>query len=229
MKKLIIFDCDGVLVDSEIIVQEVFREELIKYGLNISLNDCIYEFIGLSAKSVYEKLEQKYNLFLQKEKILCIQEKIRDQLERRVTAIDGIFDLLHALKSQATDFCIASSGNMERICTSISTAVIKDFFNESNIFSSTMVKAGKPAPDLFLHSASKMKYNPEDCIVIEDSVAGLVAADAAGMHGLALLAGSHTRHDWYTERILSVCKNGNLLFDVKTLAEKLITLEECSV
>jgi HAD superfamily hydrolase (TIGR01509 family) len=179
--RLVIFDCDGVLVDSEPISFAVLREMLAEHGLSFSESWAYENFLGKSMAA------SEYGIELDDAALNTMRQRLYTRFEAELEAVPGVGALL-------ADFpyahCVASSSQMERICLCLRrTGLIGHF--EPNIFSASMVEHGKPAPDLFLHAANAMGYAPRDCIVIEDSPAGITAAKAAGMTAFAFTGASH--------------------------------------
>jgi HAD superfamily hydrolase (TIGR01509 family) len=185
--KLVIFDCDGVLVDSEPISFAVLREMLADAGLSFSESWAYENFLGKSMASITELIAREHNLLLDETALAAMRNRLYERFEAELEPVHGIDQLL-------SDFgfahCVASSSQLERIRLCLRKTRLIDHF-EPNIFSSSMVANGKPAPDLFLHAARTMGYSPRNCIVIEDSPAGIRAAKAAGMTAFAFTGASH--------------------------------------
>jgi beta-phosphoglucomutase-like phosphatase (HAD superfamily) len=201
--KLILLDCDGVLVDSEILVTRKFIQLLSERGVSITEDGSLKEFTGLSISSIYKLLNAKHNNEFDDAAIDYIQSKIQNELAANVKSTLGVEQLLDVLTRENISFCIVSSGSPERIRTSLRTAGLLPYFKDKNIFSSTMVTNGKPAPDLFLYAANEFNYTPDNCVVIEDSHFGIQAANAAGMDSIAFFGGQHAQRDWYKSRVLA--------------------------
>lgn len=219
---LVIFDCDGVLVNSEVIANDIFVQELSQLGFHISYEESLEKFTGLSDKKVYELIESVYQKRFTQTEIDQIQNQIMKELSSRVQAIQGVQSLLRKLQTYHIPYCIASSGALERINTVLQTSKLAPFFKEEMIFSSSMVSRGKPEPDLFLLAAEKMKKTALDCWVIEDSRAGIQAAKAANMRHIAFFGAEHTQFPWYFERIMQenpeyIC---NDMHEVESILEK---------
>lgn len=195
--KCIIFDCDGVLVDSEIITTKYFIKYLHDIGYQISIEDAIKRFTGISDKAVYEEISKESGILFTSEQIKHIQEQVHYALHAELPAITGMTELLASLEKNGTKMCVASSGTLDKIYRSLDVTGLKKYFSDQNIFSVQNVQKGKPAPDLFLFAAMKMGYDAKDCIVIEDSLAGIEAALAANMRIIGFLGGSHAHYDWY--------------------------------
>ena len=186
-EKLVIFDCDGVLVDSEPIAFAVLREMLADAGLSFSESWAYENFLGKSMASITDMIARQHDLKLDETALAAMRRRLYERFEVELEPVHGIDALLG-------DFpfahCVASSSQLERIRLCLTkTGLIVHF--EPNIFSASMVANGKPAPDLFLYAARTMGYSPRNCIVIEDSPAGIRAAKAAGMTAFAFTGASH--------------------------------------
>jgi HAD superfamily hydrolase (TIGR01509 family) len=185
--ELIIFDCDGVLVDSEIVVAKAYASSLSAAGIVISEEELLQRFVGVSDADMYRTLEQETGITLPADHDGLAQLAVRELFEKELQPLPGIHDLLGSL---STPVCVASSSTPSKLEFSLSLVNLYDRF-APNVFSSTMVARGKPAPDLFLYAAEKMGSAPERCLVIEDSVAGVEAAVAAGMPVIGFTGASH--------------------------------------
>lgn len=185
--KLVIFDCDGVLVDSEPISFAVLREMLADAGLTFSESWAYENFLGKSMASITAMIAREHSLMLDDTALASMRGRLYERFEAELQPVHGVSELL-------ADFpfahCVASSSQLERIRLCLTKTGLIDYF-EPNIFSSSMVANGKPAPDLFLHAARAMGVSPRNCIVIEDSPAGIRAAKAAGMTAFAFTGASH--------------------------------------
>ncbi len=179
-KPLIIFDCDGVLVDSEAIECRVFSEHLQQLGLAYPLERCRREFSGLSLSSCQSLIEKSTEKKLPSDFFHTLQAATFAQFTKELLPVAGIEDVLNFLDAAEIDYCVASSGDHEKMhCTLGHTGLLVSF--NQHIYSANEVAYGKPAPDLFLYAARQENYLPEQCIVIEDSVHGVQAALAAKM------------------------------------------------
>lgn len=216
--KCIIFDCDGVLVDSEIITTTYFIKHLNDLGYQVSTEDAIKRFTGISDKMVYEEISKETGMAFTSEQITHIQNQTHHSLHTELSAIKGISELLTHLKKKGNKICVASSGTLDKINKSLNVTGLTQYFDDKNIFSVQHVHKGKPAPDLFLFAAEKMGYNPKDCIVIEDSLAGIEAAIAANMSVIGFLGGSHAHYDWYKLKMsaynIPIAHNSRELFQI---------------
>lgn len=182
--KYVIFDCDGVLVDSEIIANRVEAEYKTELGFPISTQDHIAKFTGLATNHPLVKEEL---LRLPADYLDVVDKRIQRVYEQELSAISGIHEVLNEIKIPK---CVASNSDLESIVRKLAFTRLLPHFPKS-IFSSQMVRQGKPAPDLFLYAAKTMQWQPQDCVVIEDSVAGVQAALAAGMQVLGFTGGQH--------------------------------------
>ncbi|HEY0120881.1 MAG TPA: HAD family hydrolase [Rhizobium sp.] len=192
-KGLVIFDCDGVLVDSEPLSVSVLIEAMRDVGVDMSEEDVYSRFLGKSLATLVDTLETEFDVFIDQVFLDRIRNDLYDRFRRELKPIDGIAETLDAL---AVPRCVASSSQLERIRLSLGVTGLLERL-EPNIFSASMVKRGKPAPDLFLYAAERMARAPKDCIVVEDSPAGIMAARAAGMTVFAFTGGSHAHSPSY--------------------------------
>jgi HAD superfamily hydrolase (TIGR01509 family) len=183
---LMIFDCDGVLVDSEPLSCRIDAEVLTECGVPYTAEDVARDFTGVSIKDQITRIEMERGIRLPDDFTERLNRTLFQRFETDLKPIDGVRD---AILSLPFPRCVASSSTPERIALSLRITGLADLFD--NIFSSTQVARGKPAPDLFLHAASRMNAHPEECLVIEDSIAGVQAARAAGMRVIGFVGGSH--------------------------------------
>ncbi len=196
VKKLIIFDCDGVLVDSEIIANRIDAEILTQLGYPLTTEECIQRFTGINNQSVKKIIFEDSGLELSEN---FSESAILQAFENELTPL--MMPVLQAVTEANIDRCVGSSSLRKRIIRSLELTNQIQFFKEEHIFTSAQVQKGKPAPDLFLFAASQMGYEPKDCLVIEDSVVGIQAACEADMDVIAFLGGGHAGFEWYKERI----------------------------
>lgn len=192
--ELIIFDCDGVLVDSEPIGNQVLAQSLAAAGLFMSADDVAMAFRGLSMSSVVSRVERERGVRLGDEFLPEYQERLFVALRHGVVAMPGVAEAISRL---SVPYCVASSGEPEKMRLTLGLTGLLPAF-DGRLFSAVQVVRGKPAPDLFLLAASHMQVPPDRCLVVEDSVAGVQAACAAGMtvYGYAPSAGpNHARLD----------------------------------
>jgi HAD superfamily hydrolase (TIGR01509 family) len=186
---LIIFDCDGVLVDSEVISCRAHAETLTRHGYPITADQVLNRFLGVSDREARMAIEAELGRSLPEDFEAQMKEMALQRYPSELQPIPYLNDVMSEI---GLPICVASSGTPEKIRHGLSCAGLYDRF-APNIFSATQVARGKPAPDLFLYAAEQMKAVPARCLVIEDSVPGIVAARAAGMTVLGFHGGSHCR------------------------------------
>ena len=174
-----IFDNDGVLVDSERLANGILAELLTEAGMPYTLDEAVRDFMGGSMVLMRQLAEAKFGSPLPAD--------LEDRYHQRLFAgfaqlqpVPGVAAVLDHLDATGTTYCLASSGTHRRIRTALTAVGFWDRF-EGRIFSSEDVRHGKPAPDLFLHAAATMGVKPVECVVVEDSPLGVTAANAAGM------------------------------------------------
>jgi len=184
---LVIFDCDGVLVDSEMSANDVMARVLSDAGLPLTGAQCRSRFVGMSMSSVRALAEQDLNRPLPDDFEQSIQRADAIAFEHDLKAVSGIKRVLDGIP---VPVCIASSGSPEKIANSLRITGLAPYF-EGRAFSAVQVANGKPAPDLFLLAAQKMATPAARCVVIEDSVQGVIAATRAGMPVLGFAGASH--------------------------------------
>ncbi|MBI2645535.1 MAG: HAD family hydrolase [Deltaproteobacteria bacterium] len=182
--QLLIFDCDGVLIDSEIIVNRVHAEVRTELGYPISTEEMLNRFVGLGSQSkeLIDDLKQ-----LPKNYRSILKPKLNEALKNELIPIKGIVPILNKIRIKK---CIASGSSIEKLNFTLGLTGINKYF-EDKIFSSHMVKNPKPAPDLYLYVAKKMGVKPSQCLVVEDSSTGVKGALNAGMKVIGFMAGSH--------------------------------------
>jgi HAD superfamily hydrolase (TIGR01509 family) len=183
---LIIFDCDGVLVDSEVISCRCLFDVLRRHGIEIDADRIFEQFLGRSAKAVAAHY-QALGRAMPKNFSAELAGRIHDSFAGVLRPMPDVESVLRSLEVR---YCLASSSDIERIGLSLSLTGLSAFF-EGRVFSSQMVRRGKPAPDLFLHAAQRMNVPPGRALVIEDSVSGVQAGKAAGMTVWGFIGGSH--------------------------------------
>jgi HAD superfamily hydrolase (TIGR01509 family) len=189
---LVIFDCDGVLVDSEIISCRTVASMFARHGVRCDLATVLTRYLGRPASTVTDDFARLARRPLPPGFVDDWRTELFEAFARDLVSVPGARETVEALRRSAIDYCLASSGDEERIDIVLRKAGLFDFF-DGRIFSTTMVDRGKPAPDLFLLAAATRGVTPGRCVVVEDSVAGIVAARAAGMTAVAFTAGSHYR------------------------------------
>ncbi len=176
---LIIFDCDGVLVDSEQLASEVFSECLGCVGIDMSAAACFQQFQGQSLVNCYRWIEDNFSTPLPTDFNAFLELKTLERFSDELKPVAGVEKVLRYLSENEIDFCVASNGGHEKIKSALRTTGLLKYFNRR--FSVDDVVHGKPAPDVFLYAAKTMQKKFEDTWVVEDSEAGWLAANSAGM------------------------------------------------
>ncbi|MGA8770831.1 MAG: HAD family phosphatase [Rhodomicrobium sp.] len=189
---LIIFDCDGVVIDSMRLLTEVESEAYQSVGIDMSPKELALRFSGVGDFEVYRILAQETGRVIPPDMAARIERRKKEVFAERLKPVDGIREALTAIK--ATPRCIASGTAVDLLHYSLRIAGLYDLF-APHIYSAEMVLRGKPCPDLFLHAANEMGHAPETCLVIEDGVAGVKAGRAAGMRVFGFTGGSHCDHE----------------------------------
>jgi HAD superfamily hydrolase (TIGR01509 family) len=196
--RLIIFDCDGVLVDSEPLAAEAYERVYEKHGMGGVGAEIIAQCIGMKQADILVRIRELTGHELAEHAHDDIWAETRRLFTEKLVETEG---LRHFLETLPAERCVASSSSIERINHSLEITRLAAFFGDA-IFSSSMVKHGKPAPDIFLHAANKMGAEPSRCAVIEDSPLGVEGAVAAGMTVVGYTGGGHT-YDGHGERLMS--------------------------
>ncbi len=180
MLKAVIFDMDGVIVDSEPLHFEIDKRILRKCGVDAD-DEILLPYVGVSNPDMWKDLKMKYDLPMSVDELLKLQSDLKTEVfsEPGPEAIDGIKELLTDLKQNNIISVVASSSSRAFIETILNITHIREFFVD--IFSGEEVERGKPFPDIFLKAAETLEVTPEECIVIEDSGKGIMGALAAGM------------------------------------------------
>lgn len=192
-QELIVFDCDGVLVDSEALVIEIESAMLTEAGFPLTVDEVAQTCVGLSYPDMMTMLGERFGRPVPHELSERIQREALAAFPERLTALPGMVDLLAGLAARDVPRCVASGSDVDRIELSLDVTDLAPYFEPSAIFSAEMVPRGKPFPDLFLHAADRLDRDPAACLVIEDSPHGVTAAVAAGMPVIGLVAGGHAR------------------------------------
>ena len=186
MTDLIIFDCDGVLVDSEMLSCRCLCDVLASHGIALGMDEALERFVGRSLSAIrehYEALGQRLpDRFLAE-----LKAGVRERFAASLLPIEGVGAVLSGLR---LPICVASSSDLDRVGFSLAMTGLSGYFGE-RLYTSQMVTRGKPAPDLFLHAAGAMGADPRRTLVIEDSVSGVRAGKAAGMTVWGFVGGGH--------------------------------------
>ncbi|MGH9212521.1 MAG: HAD family hydrolase, partial [Acidimicrobiales bacterium] len=178
---LVIFDNDGVLVDSEPLANQVLADLLTACGYPTTFDDAVARFMGGTIASVRTTVEAETAAALPPDFEDRYHAALFASFDAGLRPVPGVPVVLDQLERQGVPFCVASSGTHERIRRALSTTGLRGRFPEQRIFSADDVARGKPAPDLFLWAAARMRVPADRCLVVEDSPAGVAASKAAGM------------------------------------------------
>jgi HAD superfamily hydrolase (TIGR01509 family) len=218
---LVIFDCDGVLVDSEIISCREHARLLTELGYPITADQVFERFLGRATHDTTAEVEAELGRSLPVDFVTQLKTRMDAAFASSLRAVPHLETALDALDRP---FCVASSGTPDKIATSLRLVGLGHWF-ASRIFSAAQVARGKPAPDLFLFAASRMAVEPARCLVIEDSVPGVLGARAAGMTVLGYCGGSHCRPDHAAA--LSAAGAAASFDDMRQLTELIEKVEFC--
>jgi HAD superfamily hydrolase (TIGR01509 family) len=203
---LVIFDCDGVLVDSEPLSNTVFARALKREGLDWTVEETMRRLMGRSVKACVEIIEGLLARQLPEDFVHKLQaETLQAFRDAPLQPVPGINEAIDRIEAAGVSTCIASSGGFDKMDVSLGVTGLLARF-EGRIFSATQVSRPKPFPDLFLHAAIAMNEQPFDCVVVEDSVPGVRAAKSAGMRVLGYTGAP------YTDRA-AMAAAGAFLFD----------------
>ncbi|MGW4674147.1 HAD family hydrolase [Streptomyces sp. NPDC004324] len=178
---LVIFDNDGVLVDSEPISNGILAAYLTELGHPTSYEDSVRDYMGSAMHRVHDLVQERTGRRLPDDFDDVFHARVFAAFARELRPVDGAVQVLEKLTADGVPYCVASSGSHERIRVGHRTTGLDRWFDEGRVFSSQDVGKGKPAPDLFLHAAERMGVPPRRCVVVEDSPLGVRAANAAGM------------------------------------------------
>lgn len=211
--ELVIFDCDGVLVDSEPLANEALAETFQAFGFDISVQTCIDEMKGHTLPYCFDLAERWCGKPVPEAFHAALQSATFARFRAALEPVPGVRGLIERLQAAGAETCVASSGEHDKMAVSLGVTGLKPLF-EGRIYSRTDVARGKPAPDLFLHAARQFDRPPERCLVIEDSPPGAQAARAAGMRCFGYVGGSLSS---------SLAEHGAIEFDDMTaLGDRLL-------
>jgi len=185
---LIIFDCDGVLIDSEVLSCRCLSEALAGYGIDLGVDQALELFLGRNTNAVLDHY-QALGCPIPEQFSAELRAGVRAAFLGALCPIEGVSSVLEGLQ---IPHCVASSSDVDRVSFSLSLTGLAPHF-DSRLYTSQMVERGKPAPDLFLYAAESMRADPRRTLVIEDSVSGVTAGKAAGMTVWGFVGGSHYR------------------------------------
>jgi HAD superfamily hydrolase (TIGR01509 family) len=187
LPELVIFDCDGVLVDSEVIFARVLAASLTAADFPATVDEALVLGFGKNRDTLTAAVESRFRRTLPDDFFDVLRARTAGVLARELTPMPGVGDLLAVLPGPR---CVASNGQLERVRERLRLTGLLRFF-DPHVFSAIQVASGKPAPDLFLFAAARLRTRPEACLVVEDSIAGVEAAGAAGMPVVGFCGGSH--------------------------------------
>lgn len=216
MTGLVLFDCDGVLVDSEPVSLRLLLETLAAAGLAMTPEEADVLFLGRSLASAREVLTRDFGLTLTDAALEEMRVALYAAFRAELQPIAHVAETLDALPCP---FCVASSSQPERIELSLEVTGLWPRFR-GRAFSATMVRNGKPAPDLFLLAARTLGHDPADCLVVEDSPAGIEAAQAAGMRVVAFTGGGHAQSRVHRSRVAALAPDA-IIDDMRLLLNAL--------
>ena len=194
---LVIFDCDGVLVDSEPLAFRVLLEGLTAAGHVMDEQAAYDRFLGRSLANLQSVLRREFGVELSAAQLEEMRVRLFDVYRQELRPMPGIVETLDKL---TMPYCVASSSLPDRIRLSLEVTGLLPRF-DPHLFSATMVAKGKPEPDLFLYAARQMGVPPEACLVIEDTAPGITAAQRAGMTVFAFTGGGHARGPSYRRNL----------------------------
>lgn len=185
--ELVIFDCDGVLVDSEPLIVRALGSVLARYGLQAGLEELHALFRGVSFDTLQDAVLAHWGVRLPDDIVSQIEEAERVAVEGGLRAIPGVAGAVHSVAASGIVVCVGSNGSSRAIEQRLKLVGLYPWF-EGRLFSGGMVPRRKPHPDVFLHAAETLGFSPGECVVIEDSDSGVRAGLAAGMRVLAYVA-----------------------------------------
>ena len=187
--ELVIFDCDGVLVDSEMLSASVLMQMLSEIGLPINYEIFRSDFLGRSYASATERFERRIGKPFPPEFNAQYRTRLLEKMRGNLQPMTGVEEVLAAMR---VPYCLATGSSKPRLAVTLAESGLEKYFT-GRAFTTSLVKNGKPAPDIFLHVASEMGANVASCLVIEDSEMGVRAALAAGMEVWHFAGGSHIK------------------------------------
>ncbi|MBB6460321.1 HAD family hydrolase [Flammeovirga kamogawensis] len=184
--KCIVFDCDGILVDSETLTMEVFSDLFLEYGWKVSADEALKLFKGKAFFEIMDYVKTVAKITLPEDFEKVFRQHTFEAFTKNLKAIPGIKAVLDKLVQNNIPFCVASNGPMTKMLHNLKATQLLPYF-EGKMYSAFDIKKWKPSPDLFLHAVAEMGFNTMDCVVIEDSRSGITAAqngnlDVIGYH-----------------------------------------------
>jgi HAD superfamily hydrolase (TIGR01509 family) len=188
--QLVIFDCDGVLVDSEVISNNVLARALTTEGLPTTLAEARRGYQGLLLADVVARAQAKLGRSLPEDWLVGFERDRVEAFQRELRPVAGAAEVVERISSAGVAVCVASQGKIEKTEHSLVLTGLRHLFPGEALFSAYSVQRGKPHPDLFLHAAAEMEAEPSRCVVLEDTPSGVAAAVSAGMRALGYAADS---------------------------------------
>jgi HAD superfamily hydrolase (TIGR01509 family) len=182
---LVIFDCDGVLVDSERISNSVLADALNGLGLQISAEEAHDRYRGMFLSEIGADAERRLGATLPPDFVEMFERDREDAFRASLEPVPGAAAMVSEVKALGCDVCVASQGRLPKTELTLTLTGLRGLFGADALFSAHSVGRGKPAPDLFLHAAAAMGTDPERCVVVEDTMIGVQAARAASMRAIA--------------------------------------------
>lgn len=183
----VIFDCDGVLVDSEIIASQVSLRMLRPFGVHMEPKDYARKYAGKVEEDILDLISREYQIDLPDDFLPSLRLKIEYALDHELQPIKGAKETITTIQLPKA---VVSNSRLSRVISSLKVADLAELFGK-NLFAAEMVAKPKPAPDVYLYAASQLEIDPAHCLVVEDSLSGVTAAHSAGMQVIGFLAASH--------------------------------------
>ena len=213
MIKCLIFDCDGTLVDSELLCNLGLEIKLRDYGIETSANAMMEKYRGGKLAEILKSIEEERNISLNENFVLEYRELVEQLFEKELIPSRGVPEFLD---QNRLPVCVASSGPKKKIDKALETTDLKKYFDD-NIFSSYEINSWKPDPGIFLHAAKMMEVDPDECLVIEDSMKGVEAGLAAGMKTVLFDPINFYQNMEDVERIDDMNKLGGVILEYNKL------------
>ncbi|WP_063587726.1 HAD family hydrolase [Achromobacter ruhlandii] len=192
--RLVIFDCDGVLIDSEIIAARAQSRALAEHGIAITPQEAARRFAGIPDADMWQTLQDENARALPAGFPRQYADRLQDTFRQELRALPGVRETLAALRQRGMAYCVASSSTPPKLEAALKLVGLWEEF-APNVFSTAQVAHGKPAPDVFLFAARQMRTAILECVVVEDSVPGVRAARAARMRAVGYIGASHNGPD----------------------------------
>lgn len=192
--RLVIFDCDGVLIDSEIIAARAQSRALAEHGIAITPQEAARRFAGIPDADMWQTLQDENARVLPEDFPRVYADRLQDTFRQELRALPGVRETLAALRERGIEYCVASSSTPPKLEAALKLVGLWEEF-APHVFSTAQVAHGKPAPDVFLFAARQMRAAILDCVVVEDSVPGVRAARAARMRAVGYVGASHNGPD----------------------------------